>query len=63
MCRYTRCNPEQMLHPIERLFEELHGLVVFKVADMLTQNGVAAFRQAEGVLPDGVQRGGDRVEC
>ena len=39
-----------MLHARQRLLEELHGLVVFEVADMLAQDGVAALGQAEGVL-------------
>ena len=47
---------EEVLRLFERFFEELHGLVVFEVADMLAQDGVSVTGQAESVFqlcPDG----------
>ena len=38
------------LQVVECFFEEPERLVVFKVADVLAEDGEAAFRQAEGVL-------------
>src|SRR5208282_3353145 len=46
----ARLNPKQFLELVQRLFEKEHGLVVFRVADMLAQDGVAIFGQTERTL-------------
>jgi hypothetical protein len=46
----ARRDAEEVLQAGERLLEELHGLEVFQVADVLAEDGVAALGQAEGVL-------------
>ena len=43
-------NLEQVLHLGQRFLEKPHGLVVFKVSDVLAQDRVAVFRQADGIL-------------
>src|SRR5271156_5461723 len=46
----ARHHPEKVLQSCQRLLEKLHGLQVLKIANMLAQNGVTAFRQTKSVF-------------
>src|SRR5271165_2606884 len=43
-------NAEETFEMIERLAEELHSFHVFEIADVLAQDGIAIFGQAQGVF-------------
>ena len=49
----ARLYAEQLLHLLQRFLEEPQSFVVFEIADMLAEQGVAAFGQAERVLQSG----------
>ena len=46
----SRRDPENLLQAAQRLFEELHRFEVLQIADVLAQDSVSAFGEAEGVL-------------
>ncbi len=45
-----RRDAEETLQMVQRLAKELHGLQVFEIADVLAEDGVPIFGQAERVL-------------